>query len=79
MAFTPRGLIVKISTPNIDVNGVENLKVTVTVTNTGDEVVKLLNDPRGVLNAFPTKAFTITGPAGSNPLAIGAIVNRLSV
>ena len=42
------------------VDGVNNLKITATVKNTGDETLKLLNDPRGVLNQLPTEAFRIT-------------------
>ena len=69
----------KISTPNVDVNGLENLKVITTVTNTGDETLKLLNDPHGVLYAFPANTFTITFPAGPNPEFIGAMVHHPSV
>ena len=67
-------LAVKISTPNVDVDGLENLKVTVTVTNVGDETVKLLNAPRGVLSTFPANTFRITGPAGFIPSFVGAMV-----
>jgi len=70
------GLTVKTSTPNIKVDGLENLKVTTTVVNTGDETLKLLNDPRGVLNTFPENTFSITDAAGSRPLFNGAKVNR---
>ena len=72
------GLTVKASIPNTDVDGVENLKVTTTVTNTGDETLKLLNDPRGVLSFFPENTFSITDPTGSRPLFTGAKVNYAS-
>jgi len=73
------GLAVKTSTSNLNVYGLENLKVTTTVTNTGDETLKLLNDPRGVLNSFPENTFSITDSAsGSHPLFKGAKVNRPS-
>ena len=79
MASATRGLVVKISVPNVDVNGLENLKVTTTVTNTGDETLKLLNDPNGVLYSFPADKFTITSPAGTHLPFIGAMVNHPSV
>jgi len=69
------GLTVKTSTPNVEVDGLENLKVTTTVINTGGETLKLLNDPRGVLNSFPENTFTITDAAGSRPLFDGAKVH----
>jgi len=52
----------------------ENLKVTTTVTNTGDETLKLLNDPRGALSPFPENTFSITDPNGSSPSFNGAKV-----
>ena len=71
-------LIVKSSTPNIDVDGLENLRVTTTIVNTGGEILKLLNDPRGVLSTFPEDTFTITDAAGSHPSFNGARVNYAS-
>jgi len=70
------GLTLKTSTSNVNVDGLENLKVTTTVTNTGDETLKLLNDPRGVLSAFPENTFTVTDADGSRPSFNGAKVNR---
>jgi peptidyl-Lys metalloendopeptidase len=35
-------------------DSVEHLKIVSTVTNTGDETLKVLNDPRGPLNKLPT-------------------------
>jgi len=70
-------LTLETSTPNVDVDGLENLKVTTTVTNTGDATLRLLNDPRGVLNTFPENSFTITDPAGSGPSFNGAKVDHL--
>jgi peptidyl-Lys metalloendopeptidase len=69
------GLTVKTPTPNANVDGLENLKVTATITNTGDLTLKLLNDPRGVLDAFPENSFNITGATGSRPLFNGAKVS----
>ena len=68
------GLTVKASTSSVNVDGLENLKVTTSVTNTGDEALKLLNDPRGVLNIFPEDTFTVTDASGSRPSFNGAKV-----
>ena len=68
------GLVIKTPTSSLDVGGLENLKVTTTVINTGDETLKLLNDPRGVLNSFSENSFSITDAAGSRPLFKGAKV-----
>ena len=54
------------------VDGLHNLKITTTVTNTGDETLKLLNDPRGVLNKLPTDAFLIEHVTGAVPDFTGA-------
>ena len=72
------GLTVKVSTPNANVDGLENLKITTTVTNTGDKTLKLLNDPRGVLNTFPENTFIVTDATGSRPSFNGAKVNHAS-
>jgi peptidyl-Lys metalloendopeptidase len=53
------------------VEGVENLKVIATVNNTGDETLKLLNDPRGPLNQMPADTFTISDSAGQQPSFVG--------
>jgi len=71
-------LTLKTSTPDVNVSGLENLKVTTTITNTGDGTLKLLNDPRGVLNTFPENTFIVTNPAGSRPSFHGAKVNHPS-
>ncbi len=69
------GLTVHTSTANVEVDdGLDKLKVTATVINTGDETLKLLNNPRGILNAFPENSFTITNAAGSRPMFNGAKV-----
>lgn len=68
-------LTVKTSVPNVNIDGLGNLKVTATITNTCNETLKLLNDPRGVLNPFPENSFSITGAAGSRPLFDGAKAN----
>ena len=53
------------------VDSVEHLKIVATVTNTGDETLKVLNDPRGPLNNIPTDTFVITDAKGSQPSFTG--------
>ena len=77
-ASTPPSLTVKTSTSDLNINGLENLKVTTTVVNTGGESIKLLNDPRGVLDPFPENSFTFTNPSGPRPSFVGARVNHTS-
>ena len=73
---TVPSLTVKTSTSNVNIDGLKNLKVTATIVNTGGETLKLLNDPRGVLDPFPEDSFTITDPSGSGPAFNGASVNE---
>ncbi|KAF9051379.1 hypothetical protein BJ165DRAFT_1400905 [Panaeolus papilionaceus] len=49
------------------VQNVENFTVKTVLTNTGDETVKVLNDPRGPLSKMPTDTFTITNAKGDKP------------
>jgi hypothetical protein len=55
--------------PGADVvDGVKNLKLSATIVNTGDETLKLLNDPRSLLNKLPTHSFNIVnGANGATP------------
>ncbi|KAF8962979.1 hypothetical protein BDZ97DRAFT_1905037 [Flammula alnicola] len=53
------------------VASVEHLKVIATITNTGDETVKVLNDPRGPLSKLPTDTFAITDATGAQPSFTG--------
>lgn len=75
---TGPSLTVETSTSNVNVYGLDNLMITVTVVNTGEVALKLLNDPRGVLNPFPENTFTITDSSGSHPSFNGATVNHAS-
>ncbi len=52
------GLSLKVTGPDV-VDGVDKLKVVATVTNTGDETLKLLNHPLGPLSKLPTNTFAI--------------------
>jgi peptidyl-Lys metalloendopeptidase len=72
-AFAVPGLSLHISGPKT-VEGIENLKLVATVNNTGDETLKLLNDPRGLLSTMPTRKFIIRNAAGEEPLFTGAMV-----
>ena len=76
-SVAPR-LTVKTSTPDLNIDGLENLNVTATVVNTGGVSLKLLNDPRGVLDPFPEDSFTFTNPSDSSPSFVGAKVNQKS-
>ena len=67
------GLSLKVTGPAA-VDGVENLKVVATVTNTGDETLKLLNDPRTVLSTLPANTFSITTDSGASPSFTGVKV-----
>jgi peptidyl-Lys metalloendopeptidase len=49
----------KVTGPD-SINSSEDLKITATVTNTGDETVKLLNDPRSPLSTLPADTFEFT-------------------
>ncbi|KAK7438480.1 hypothetical protein VKT23_018095 [Stygiomarasmius scandens] len=48
-------------------DGVDNLKVTAKLTNTGDETLRVLNDPRSVLSSHPTNTFSISDADGASP------------
>ena len=69
VSATP-SLLLKVSGPQA-VDGVENLRVVTTLTNTGDETLKLLKDPNSVLNTMPADTFTITAADGSSPSFAG--------
>ncbi|KJA28634.1 hypothetical protein HYPSUDRAFT_128952 [Hypholoma sublateritium FD-334 SS-4] len=56
------------------VHGVENLKITATITNTGTETLKVLNDPRGLLSKRPANKFSITDAKGARPSFTGVKV-----
>ena len=59
---------------DIDVGGL----ATTTVSNNGDKQIKLLKDPRGILDSFPEDSFTITDSTGSRPSFSGARVSHPS-
>lgn len=53
------------------IDTVEHLKVVATITNTGDEILKVLNDPSGPLNKLPTDTFVINDSKGAQPSFTG--------
>ncbi|KIM27479.1 hypothetical protein M408DRAFT_24421 [Serendipita vermifera MAFF 305830] len=55
-----------------NVRGGDNLSVVTTVTNTGDETLKLYKDPRSVLSPFPENTFSIYSETGASPDFVGA-------
>ncbi|KAH9486376.1 Peptidyl-Lys metalloendopeptidase [Psilocybe cubensis] len=63
-------LSLKLKGPS-SVTGVENLKITATITNTGTETLKILNDPRSLLSKRPANKFSITDGKGTRPSFTG--------
>ncbi|KAF4611490.1 hypothetical protein D9613_004137 [Agrocybe pediades] len=63
-------LSLKLSGPK-SAAGVENLRVVATITNTGSETVKVLNDPRTLLSKRPVNKFSITDGVGRRPAFTG--------
>ncbi|KAK7438459.1 hypothetical protein VKT23_018072 [Stygiomarasmius scandens] len=59
-------LTLKVSGPEL-AKGVDNLKVTTTLTNTGSDSLQLLNDPRSLLTTTPTNSFRISSSSGASP------------
>lgn len=55
--------------------GVNNLEVSTTLTNTGDETLKILNDPSTILNNnYATNSFAISSAEDASPLFNGVKV-----
>lgn len=75
VAATP-SLQLKLSGANSVVDA-SNLKVVATVTNTGDETLKLLHDPNGPLSRLPANTFTLTHESGASPDFIGIRVRHM--
>lgn len=72
------GLTLKLSGAD-KVDGIDNLKVVATLVNTGDETLKLLNDPRGPLSKLPTATFRVShDESGVAPAFTGAKVCLVS-
>ncbi|TRM66117.1 hypothetical protein BD626DRAFT_197166 [Schizophyllum amplum] len=65
-ASATQSVSLKVAGPS-DVTDVENLKVTTTITNTGDETLRLFNDPNSALSTLPANTFAISNSAGAAP------------
>ncbi|TFK66685.1 deuterolysin M35 metalloprotease [Pluteus cervinus] len=68
--FALPSVSLKLTGPD-DVEHVADLKVTATVTNTGDETLKLLKDPLSPLSTLPANTFHIEGTTGAVPAFVG--------
>ena len=65
-------ICVFIAFPSLEVvNAMEHLKVVATITNTGNETLKVLNDSRAPLNRVPTNTFVINDLKGVQLLFMG--------
>ena len=72
-SFAVPMLSLHVSGPEI-VEGIEHLKLIATVTNVGNETLKLLKDPRSPLsNSQPTDKFGIVNRAGDMPSFDGIV------
>ncbi|TRM66112.1 hypothetical protein BD626DRAFT_398166 [Schizophyllum amplum] len=69
-ASATQSVSMKVAGPS-DVTDVENLKVTTTITNTGDETLRLFNDPNSPLSTMPANTFAISNSAGAAPKFTG--------
>ncbi|OSD07760.1 Metalloprotease [Trametes coccinea BRFM310] len=69
-ALAAPGLLLQVSGPSA-VHNVDNFKIITTVTNIGDESLKLLNDPHSPLSDLPTDLFDIVNVNGTSPDFIG--------
>ncbi|CAA7264262.1 unnamed protein product [Cyclocybe aegerita] len=66
VASAAPSLLLEVTGP-ASVSDVENLKILTTITNTGEETLKVLDDPRGALSQMPTDTFVITDGKGVRP------------
>ncbi|KAF9259015.1 zincin [Marasmius fiardii PR-910] len=66
-------LSVSVSAPSVSAD-VSDFEVVTTVTNTGDETLKLLNDPDSVLSKWATDSFEISNVDGAKPKFTGVLV-----
>ena len=76
VAAAARSLIVKASGPEV-VWDVSHFDVSTRIINTGDETLRLLNDPRTPLSPFATNSFVVTNSNGLYPSFNGARVQYL--
>ena len=75
-AAATRSLTVKVSAPDVVWN-VDHFYVLTTIVNTGDETLRLLNDPRTPLSPVATNTFVVTNSDGMYPTFNGVKVQYL--
>ncbi|KAK0201350.1 hypothetical protein DFS33DRAFT_1346499 [Desarmillaria ectypa] len=71
-----KSLTISASAPT-SLSDVSNLEVVTTIVNSGDETVKLLNDPRTVLSSWATESFTVINSAGISADFTGVAVRYI--
>ncbi|PBK61739.1 zincin [Armillaria solidipes] len=76
VASATKSLTISTSAP-ANVSDVSALEVVTTVVNSGDETVKLLNDPRTVLSSWATESFTVVNSAGISADFTGVAVRYI--
>ncbi|KAK0185414.1 hypothetical protein F5146DRAFT_180093 [Armillaria mellea] len=76
VASATKSLTISTSVP-ASVSDVSALEVVTTVVNSGDETVKLLNDPRTVLSSWATESFTVVNSAGISADFTGVAVRYI--
>jgi len=69
-AAATRSVNVRVSAPEV-VSDVDDFDVLTTITNTGDETLKLLKDPRSPLSSIATNTFVVTNSDGAYPAFSG--------
>ncbi|KAK0441453.1 uncharacterized protein EV420DRAFT_1119424 [Desarmillaria tabescens] len=76
VASAIKSLTISTSAP-ASISDVSTLEVVTTIVNDGDETVKLLNDPRTVLNSWATESFTVVNSAGISADFTGVAVRYI--
>ncbi|KAK0244887.1 hypothetical protein EDD85DRAFT_215286 [Armillaria nabsnona] len=76
VASATKSLTISASAP-ASILDVSALEVVTTVVNSGDETVKLLNDPRTVLSSWATESFTVVNSAGISADFTGVAVRYI--
>ncbi|SJL15532.1 related to Peptidyl-Lys metalloendopeptidase [Armillaria ostoyae] len=76
VASATKSLTISTSAP-ASLSDVSALEVVTTVVNSGDETVKLLNDPRTVLSSWATESFTVVNSAGISADFTGVAVRYI--
>lgn len=56
------------------VDAIKDFKVDAILTNTGDEILKLLHNPSSLLSKMPTDSWALSHPSGKTPSFVGVKV-----